>query len=69
MAVGSKWSMKAEDLIGHLESIVDGVSIHRLSAAQEEALAITIDVMTGYHKFLMPEEKEEHKPIPDQVLT
>jgi len=69
MAVGSKWNMKAEDVIENLMRIADLPYYHKLSPSQKEAIDITVDVMTGYHKFLMPEEKKEHKPIPDKVLT
>jgi len=69
MAVGSKWNMKAEDVIENLICVTAFPTFHNLSSSQKEAIDITVDVMTGYHKFLMPEEKKEHVPIPDQVFT
>ena len=70
MAVGSKWSMKAEELWPILMGIATDPKEHNLTAIQKEALETITDIMMKYYKYLMPDKREEkHEPVPDQVFT
>lgn len=69
MALGTKWSMKAEDLWPVLMDIATNPEAHSLIVEQKEAMDITTDIMMKNYKYLMPDKKEKRKSIPDQIYT